>query len=464
MICQKNLFCLLYANSLDAFVPELWAQESLAILEENMVAGMLVHRDFEPTIAKFGDVVNTRQPAAFTATRKGVDDDVTIQNATATNVPVTLNQLVHTSFLIRDGEESKSFKNLVAEYLRPAIVAQARFVDLVVLGQYPQFLANTVGKLGELTSTTAKQYILDARKKMNVNKAFEQNRHLIWTPNAEAEVLKLDLFLSADKIGDDGTAMREASLGRKLQFNHWMCQNMGSVASTAVDTVVGAVNNGDGYPAGTTTMTVDALTAAITVGTFITVAGDDNPLRVVSTVGGATPTSITVASPGLRNAVVNDAVITIYDPGTVNYTADYDSGYDGAITVDGFTNTPVAGQMVSFGASATAALYTIISATATTITLDRPLEDDLADGAAVNVGPPGEFNLGFHPNAIALVVRPLAAPQAGTGALSQVVSYNGLSMRATITYNGTKQGHLVTLDMLMGIKVLNSSLGTVLLG
>lgn len=459
-----NTFYLLYANSLDAFVPELWAQESLAILEENMVAGMLVHRDFEPEIAKYGDIVNTRQPAEFTAARKAVTDDVTIQNATATNVPVSLNQLVHTSFLIRDGEESKSFKNLVAEYLRPAIVAQARFVDLVVLGQYPQFITNSVGKLGALTSSTAKGYILDARKKMNVNKAFEQGRNLIWTPNAEAEVLKLDLFISADKIGDDGTAMREASLGRKLQFNHWMCQNMGSVASTAVDTVTGAINNAAGYPAGTTTMTVDGLSAAITAGTMISVAGDANPLRVVSTVGAATPTSITVASPGLRNAVVDDAVVTIYDPGAVNYTAGYSSGYDGAITFDSFTNTPVAGQMVSFGASATAALYTIISATSTTMILDRPLEAALVDDAAINVGPPGEFNLGFHPNAMALVVRPLAAPQSGTGALSSVVNYNGLSMRATITYNGTKQGHLVTLDMLMGIKVLNSSLGTVLLG
>jgi hypothetical protein len=35
----------LYINSLDALVTELWAQESLAILEESMVAGLLVHRN-----------------------------------------------------------------------------------------------------------------------------------------------------------------------------------------------------------------------------------------------------------------------------------------------------------------------------------------------------------------------------------------------------------------------------------
>ena len=50
-----------YENDLDAFVPELWAHQGLAILEENMVMANLVHRDFEDTIAKFGDVVNTRR-------------------------------------------------------------------------------------------------------------------------------------------------------------------------------------------------------------------------------------------------------------------------------------------------------------------------------------------------------------------------------------------------------------------
>ena len=64
---------------------------------------------------------------------------------------------------------------------------------------------------------------------------------------------------------------------------------------------------------------------------------------------------------------------------------------------------------------------------------------------------------------MSLVVRPLAMPRAGTGALSSVVNLNGLSMRATITYNGLKQGHLVTLDMLCGIAILDQNLGSVLL-
>lgn len=33
-----------YDNSIDPFIPQLWAEESLAILEENMVVAQLVHR------------------------------------------------------------------------------------------------------------------------------------------------------------------------------------------------------------------------------------------------------------------------------------------------------------------------------------------------------------------------------------------------------------------------------------
>ena len=76
-------FVACYENNLDAYVPELWAQEGLAILEENMVMANLVHRDFENEIAKFGDVVNTRKPGEFKIRRKTDGTTLTQQDATA---------------------------------------------------------------------------------------------------------------------------------------------------------------------------------------------------------------------------------------------------------------------------------------------------------------------------------------------------------------------------------------------
>lgn len=451
-----------YANNVDAYIPEFWAYESISLLEENMVSGMLVNRSFEPVLARYGDVVNTRQPAKFTAKRKTTTDSVTVQDATATNIPVTLNQMLHVSFMIQDGDDSKAMKDLIAEYLTPAMMAQAKFVDQVVLGQIYRFAANSAGRLGNMTNLTVKGDILAARKVMNDNLVPVGNRNLLWTTNGETIALGTDIFLQANTTGDGGFALREAALGRKLGFNHYMSQNLQTV--TATDVVTGAINNASGYSAGATSLTVDGLSAAISNGTMFKVAGDDTLLRVSSTTGGATPTVI-VASTGLKRAVVDNAVVTIYDPGKVNNASGYAAGYSKEIEYDNVTLPAVVGQAVSFGTSPTSAIYTIIGTpTSTSVVLDRPLEAALADNDNMNLGPAGDFNFFFDREAIALVVRPLAAPRAGVGALSSVVNHNGFSMRATITYNGSQQGHLVTLDMLFGIAVLDAARGGILYG
>lgn len=450
-----------FDNTIDPFIPEHWANESLAILEENMIAANLIHRDFQPILASYGDTVHTRRPGEFEAKRKTNSDNVTIQDATSTDVEVKLNQHIHVSFMIKDGEQTLSFKDLVNTYMAPAMLAQARIIDQVILGQYPQFLVNSAGGLGTMTSSNAQDYILETRLLLNANKAYMDGRQLIWNPYDETTALKTQIFLTADKVGDGGYALREASLGRKLGFNHYMCQNMAYITSGNTS-VTGEINNASGYNVGDTSLTVDGLSAAISNGTFFKIEGDSTPYQVVSTTGGSTPTVITIAAPGLRKAVVNNADLTIYTPGAVNLVAGYAANYAKEIVVDGFTVAPQTGQMVSFGTAAHR--YTIVGTpTTTSIMLDRPLEAAISNDDKVNLGPAGGYNLAFHRNAMTLVVRPLALPRAGAGALSAVVNMNGLSMRATITYNGEKQGHLITLDMLCGIKVLDTNLGAVLL-
>jgi hypothetical protein len=116
-----NLYPLCYANDNDALIPELWAQESLAILEENMVMANLVHRDFSPLVASYGDVVNTRRPSEFSTKRKAQADSVVNQDAVSTNVQVPLNQHVYVTFTIKDEEASLSFKELISYYMEPAV-------------------------------------------------------------------------------------------------------------------------------------------------------------------------------------------------------------------------------------------------------------------------------------------------------------------------------------------------------
>jgi hypothetical protein len=461
---RRKSFELMYANSLSAYNPAFWANESLAILMENMVIGNLVHRDFSPIVADFGDTVNTRKPGTFTAKRKDVTDDVTVQDSTATNVAVVLNQHVHTSFLIRDVEASKSMKNLIAEFLVPAMQAQARFVDQCLLGQVWQFAkaGNVVGGLGTLSESNVKQRMLALREKLNVNKAPTGNRNLIWTPSGETTALNVDLFLNAASTGDSGQALREASLGRKLSFNNYMCQNASQV-STGNTTKAGAVNNTAGYPIGTTTITVDGFTGAVTTGGWVTFAGDDTPQRITAHTETTGNTTQIVISPGLYVGIADNAVVTAYTPGAVNNASGYAAGWVKEITVDGFTVAPKVGQLVTFGTATD--VYSIIQVNGTTgITLDRPLDAAIVDDAVVGIGPPGQANFSFLRNAMGMVIRPLALPPAPTGVNGSVINANNLSMRAVLTYDGNAQGTLVTLDMLWGVKVFDTALGAVLFG
>ena len=444
-------------NAVTAYNPEVWARETLMVLRNNMVAAQLVHQDFSTQVAQYGDIVNTRKPANFEGTRKTDADDVTVQNAEATNVAVPLDQHVHVSFFIRDGQASLAFKNLIDEFITPASIAMAQKIDQIVVGQSAQWLLNNSYVSGQLQAGATKNGIIDTRKKMNDNQCPLNMRNFLHSTNADADLLKIAEVLNADKIGDDGTKMREASIGRLWGFNHWMDQNVPYV-STSTDTVAGAVNNASGYAAGATTMTVDGFSAVITNGSFFTVEGDMTPQRVVSTVGDTTPTSITF-TPGLNSAVENNAVVTIYEPGAVNLLAGYAAGYAKTIVYDGFTLDPQVGQMCAFGTTTNFYSIVEVNTTAKTIVLDRPLEASLTNDDPICLVPAGGYNFASHRNALALVTRPLALPQNDLGVRAAVADINGLSVRVTMTYNGTSQGTLVTLDMLAGVKVLDKALG-----
>jgi len=464
------IFAGAFDNDNRALIPELWAQEGIAILVEQMVAAALVHRDFESEVAEFGDVVNTRKPQEFKAKRKVDADNVTVQDAVSTNVAVRLDQHVHVSFLIKDGERSKSFQDLIVTYLEPAMIAMARHTDQIVLAQFAQFLNNSAGQLGDGAS---KSSLTRTRKVMNDNKVPQQTRYQTLTSEAETDYLEIDNFMTADKIGDDGTALREASLGKKFGIWLLLSQNMSDIAAGNTIVVTTLVNLIAGYAKGDTVLLVDGGTAAADapLGAYLTIAGDDTPHRIEAIVGDPV-TSITLDTP-LKFAVANDAVITIYAPGEVNLVAGYAGlladgtpGYAKEIVVDGFTVAPQVGQLVSFGVGTEQ--YVIIDTDDTGlvgITLDRPLETAIANDDNVNIGPAGNYNFTFHRNCLSLVTRPLEAAMAGTGASSAVVNdpANNVGIRVTITYDGNKQGHLVTLDFLAGVKVLDEDLGAVML-
>lgn len=451
-------------NDVDSLIPEVWANESLIVLYENSIMAQLVHRDFENEIAEFGDIVNTRQPAKFVGERKTDDEDVTDQDAKAPNVPVPLNQHWHISFIIKDGQESKSFLRLRELFLEPALEAAAKSIDEMILGERYNFLANAVGTLG---SPVTKKDVISAQVKLDDNNAPQRNRWAVWTPRSQGDLLDLVEFTHADVIGDDGTALREGAMGRKFGFNHVMSQNNKTIKATVQE--IGAINNGPGYIVGNTVLTVDGFSAAIATGSWLTIAGDNIPQLVTATVGGATPTQVTI-TPGLSADVADDAAVTVYEAGLVNQSVvptGYPVNHVKRVTFDGGIAAPVPGQLISFGATDGQRYGRMTmreGASTTDVLLNRQLDAAVADDAVMGTGPSGNFNFSFHRNCISLVTRPLASPMSGTGAVSAVVSMDGIGVRVVISYDAKAQGHRVTVDLLAGVKTLDTDLGVPVLG
>ncbi len=429
----------------------------------------LVHRDFQDEVANYGDVVNTRRPGTFKATRKTDADSIALQDASATNVQVPLNQHFYVSFTIKDGEASKSFQDLLAIYVVPGMQGIARGVDRAISGQAHRFLANKAGKLGGLTGANSKDYLLEVREVLNKNLAYPSGRRLVLAPAAETCLLKTDMFVKADERGDNGTALREALLGRVLGFDTYMAQNQPqcSLAST-VDTFEKLVEPAN--VVGATTVACNASGDTPIPGQWVSIDGDQQPNWLTT---GTIDTSLVLENP-LKYAAANQAVVTVYNKCDVDGA--YAAGYAKGIVVDGYTATkePQVGQFVSFGTTtATRHTYTVIeayenpsNASQTILWLDRPIDagKPLVDNEDCFPGPLGTYNLAFHRDALALVTRPLALPNAAMGVRAAVAAYNNVGMRVTMQYDITTQGTIVTMDLLAGVALLDVNLGCVLLG
>lgn len=453
-----------WANDSDALIPEIWAPEALRVLMSNMVFGSLVNRDFSDRVASFGDIVNTSRPNDFKGKRKTKSDNVTVQDAVSNNIPVPLDQHVHVSFQIEDEDLSKALPDLVDRYLEPAAREVAETVDRILAGQVARLSTHAVGRLTEMDKTNAAEFILAADTLMKQNRAPIAGRNLVLGPVAEGAALGAEIVTRADQRGDGGEALENARVGRVYGFDTFMDQNVNYVDSLVADTGTGVTDNAEA--AGSTTVeTTVADAPGVKAGAYVVVEGEGRPHRIASSSGD--PEDI-VLTEGLVNAVSSGAGVTVYFPGAVNLVAGYAAGWSKEIVVNGHTANkgPQVGQQVTFGTGASSHTYTIIAVTVVTSTesqilLDRPLEASIANADDAYYGPAGGVNLAFHRDAVALVVRPLAAVPSGTGAASMVANFGDLSMRVTMQYQGLSQGMLVTFDLLCGVAVLDDRLAVV---
>lgn len=205
--------------------PDIIAREALMQLRNNAVMAQLVHRDYSSEFAgAVGDTISIKKPASFVAKEFG--SEIELQDATEGSIDVKLDKFLDVSFAVTAKEMTLDIDDFSQQLLIPAMQAFADKIDKYLLGLASAVTNNVTYTIG---SGTARDTIVDARKFLTDNAVPLTNRSFVFGGNMEADLLKTDLFTSAEKVGDEGTALREASLGRKFGLDMYTDQNVTNV-------------------------------------------------------------------------------------------------------------------------------------------------------------------------------------------------------------------------------------------
>ncbi|SDL24502.1 P22 phage major capsid protein family protein [Natronincola ferrireducens] len=294
--------------------PSIIAKEALMQLRNNTVMASLVHRDYsQEFVAGVGNTVTIRKPATFEAQEFDRNTGIQIQDATEGSDTVVMDKLLDVSFEVTSEQLTMDIKDFSEQLLVPAMQGFANKIDLYLLGLY-----NDVPNASGIAGTTPGEVsdITGARKILNDNKVPFANRNLVIDTTAEDKLLQLPTFHEADKVGDNGTAMREASLGRKFGFNIFMDQNVLTHSKGTLAGDEGTIKVKGSVSAGSTQLVIDGinLTGNLIKGDILSIGGKSYVIKEDAT---AASNEITVKVYPATTDIADDTEVII----TGNHTA-----------------------------------------------------------------------------------------------------------------------------------------------
>lgn len=206
--------------------PDIIAREALMVLRNNAVMANLVHRDYSSEFAgKVGDTITIRKPATFQA--KEFTGSINVQDATEDGVAVKMDKHLDVSFAVSSAQMAMDINDFSAQLLVPAMQAFADKVDAYLLGLSSEITQKVT------VSDKAQDDVVDARAFLTKAAAPLTERRYVFGSDTEAKLLKTDLFVSAEKVGDEGTSLREASLGRKFGMDFYTDQNVDNLSNAS---------------------------------------------------------------------------------------------------------------------------------------------------------------------------------------------------------------------------------------
>jgi len=235
------------ASTSAVYPPEIWANQSLAILSDNLVMARLVNRDFENEVQAYGDLIHTRKPTKLSVQTQSVqsatdgyaDQKVTPVNLQATDLSISLNVHDYTSYLISDRESAISLKELKTEFLEPAVQPLAQNVDDAIMTEFCTGAdydgSSTVGNAA-VTGQGAgaamdEDDVTVAVETLNSQQCPFLGRSMVLCTGHHGDMLRADIMQRVDQSGSS-SVLRDATVGRIFGFTSYMSQNVPVAADT----------------------------------------------------------------------------------------------------------------------------------------------------------------------------------------------------------------------------------------
>jgi hypothetical protein len=205
------------ANLAQAIV-RLVAADALPALVGNLVMGNLVNRDFEPTLAHAGQVVNVPIPPVMQANNKAEDGEVTTQNPSLGSAQITLDTHAEATFQIPDVTKVIAVPELLKLYMQPAIVALAERVESDLLALASQFTANA--PLGAAGTAITEAMVDSAETSLFKAKVpASQGKYLVVDPTTYSQLRQIPRFSEYHTAGEAGLrSLVEGNVGRIKDF------------------------------------------------------------------------------------------------------------------------------------------------------------------------------------------------------------------------------------------------------
>lgn len=297
-------------NTLNKLMPELYA--ALDIVSREMVGFIpAVAVNAAPTGAAKGESITipvTPTTETHDITPGQNPDDNGDQEIGSVTMTISKSKYASVRW---DGEEqlgvsnSGTYNAILAGQFAQAMRALANEVDADLAALYAG-ASRAYGTPGTTPFESSIKDVAQMRKILADNGAPMTDLQLVIDTAAGANLRSLGQLTKANEADTDATLRR----GLLLNISGFNIRESGQIVTHAAGSFTGdaLVNNSGGYAKGATTIAVDGATAiALKAGDIVTFSGD-HAHYVVASDASATP--ITLAAPGLRGAVANDATVT----------------------------------------------------------------------------------------------------------------------------------------------------------